>query len=370
MHYHLVLTDECNLSCRYCRGRAFDDPELPEEDDIDMSMPSEFLPEPEEVHAFLAADPKPVLIFYGGEPLMRLDRIREIMNGPENVRYFLYTNGILLDRLDADLAGRLDVIHVSVDGPEALTDYYRGKGTYRTVMENIRMLCDNGFEGEIIARMTVGEMTDIREAVLHLSKNSEFPFKSIHWQLDANFSGDFYTRGFRSWVEDRYNPGITALVSEWLRSMGEGSVPRWYPFIETVSDLLNNRATRMRCGAGYANYAIMPDGSIGPCPVMTGMKKHVYGHIRGTNPLELHQVEPDAECSTCDIAGFCGGRCLYSQITRPWPPEGRRLVCDSVHHLCRCLSDSLPEIRRHIEEGTVSEMDFQTERFNGCEIIP
>ena len=63
-------------------------------------------------------------------------------------------------------------------------------------MENIKKICHNGYNHELIARMTVNENTDIVEAVHWLSDNPDYSFSSIHWQLDANFSDDFSHRQF------------------------------------------------------------------------------------------------------------------------------------------------------------------------------
>jgi len=68
--------------------------------------------------------------------------------------------------------------------------------------------------------------------------------------------------------------------------------------------------------------------------------------------------------------GFCGGRCLYSQVVRPWPDEMRVAVCDSVKNLMEGLQDALPRIRECIGEGLVRGEDFSHTRYNGCEIIP
>ena len=84
-----------------------------------------------------------------------------------------------------DMSTSLIRIFVSLDGDEALSDYYRGKGTYRRVANNLKKIRENGFTGEIVARMTVGEETEIDKQVLALAENPGLPISSVHWQLDA-----------------------------------------------------------------------------------------------------------------------------------------------------------------------------------------
>ena len=338
---------------------------------IDEKLPVELNINLPVLYDFLKKDPSPALTFYGGEPLLRSDLIEEIVREAPVQRFMMQTNGILLDRLPPEIVNRFVTLLVSLDGTRELTDTNRGTGVYDRVMENIRKIRADGYTGELIARMTVTERTDIVEAVHHLASNPDYSFSSIHWQVDANFAGDFSLRTFQKWARDNYNPGIRTLVDDWVNHMAaEGEVLRWYPFLDPMEDLLLGRETRLRCGSGYANYSIMTDGNIGPCPVMIGMSQYYVGHISRSHPLELEPVLIRGECLDCGIRTFCGGRCLYSNITRPWGTAERRLVCGTVENLRDALVTALPGIRKLIDKGIITQADFMHEKFNGCEIIP
>ena len=374
MYFHLILTDDCNLCCSYCRAKAFEeleesagehaviiDENLPVELDFDLNL----------LYEFLKKDPSPTLTFYGGEPLLRAALIERIVRDAPVQRFMMQTNGTRLDRLPPEIVNRFVTLLVSLDGRRELNDANRGAGVYDRVMENIRKIRARGYTGELIARMTVTERTDIVEAVHHLASNPDYSFSSIHWQIDANFAGDFSLRRFREWARDSYNPGIRALVDDWVDHMAtEGEVLRWYPFLDPIEDLLYKRESWLRCGSGYANYSIMTDGNIGPCPVMVGMSQFYVGHISRSHPLKLDPVLIRGECADCAIRTFCGGRCLYSNITQPWGSAERELVCSTVENLHDALVRALPRVRALLEEGTVTTEDFIHEKFNGCEIIP
>lgn len=372
MFYHLILTDECNLCCTYCRGKAFEalaggETEVP----IDESLPPDFSCDLEDLCRFLGQDEDPCITFYGGEPLMRMDLIRTIMDSAPVRRFMIQTNGTLLDRLGSDYINRMETVLVSLDGPRELTDQHRGAGTFDRVIRNVRTISAGGYRGELIARMTVTEGTDIREAVRFLASNDHHSFESIHWQIDADFSGDSSMRMFSRWLTTSYIPGVRKLIGDWVGIMEEeGRVARWYPFLQTTVDLLQDRPSLLRCGCGHANYTIMTDGHIAPCPVMIGMTGSYVGHIRTANPRNLPVVEMTGSCRRCDILGFCGGRCLYADIARPWPPEEKRIICSSVRDLREGLSSALPAIRRLITSGKIRMEDFSHTRYNGCEIIP
>jgi putative peptide-modifying radical SAM enzyme len=323
------------------------------------------------LYEFLGKDPLATLTFYGGEPLLRADLIERIVQESPVKRFMLQTNGLLLNQLSSEVVNRFTTILVSLDGGQELTDANRGAGVYDRVMENIRYIRKNGYSGELIARMTVTEDTDIVDAVGHLAYNPGHPFSSIHWQIDANFAGDYSLRRFGEWAVESYNPGIRNLVRSWVDHMErEGKVLRWYPFLDPMEDLLLGRASRLRCGSGYANYSIMTDGNIGPCPIMTGMLRYYVGHIASSHPLELAEVPIAGECTDCHIRNFCGGRCLYSNITQPWGADERRLVCGTVENLHAALRKALPRVQALLDKGIVSPVDFSHEKFNGREIIP
>jgi len=374
MYFHLILTDDCNLCCDYCRAKAFLDLEESEAEravEIDEHIPVELAIDLPDLYAFLKKDPAPTLTFYGGEPLLRADLVERIVQEAPVSRFMMQTNGLLLDKLSPDTVSRFTTILVSLDGRRELTDSCRGAGVYDRVMTQVKRIRKNGYTGELIARMTVTEKTDIVDAVHWLGENPDYPFSSIHWQLDANFAGDFSKRAFADWTKNQYNPGIRTLVRDWVDHMAStGKVLRWYPFLDPMEDLLLGRPSRLRCGSGYANYSIMTDGNIAPCPVMIGMKKYYVGHIRTSDPTRLASIDVHGECTTCRIRSFCGGRCLYSNITQPWSDQERGLVCKTVENLHDALTGALPRIRSLIEAGTVTMQDFTHEKFNGCEIIP
>ncbi|MDD4137497.1 MAG: TIGR04084 family radical SAM/SPASM domain-containing protein [Methanoregula sp.] len=375
MYFHLILTDNCNLCCSYCRAKAFLDLEESEgaravEIDPDIPLDLEF--DLEILYTFLRRDPSSTLTFYGGEPLLRSDLIERIVKDAPVQRFMIQTNGLLLDRLPSEITNRFTTILVSIDGRKELTDANRGVGVYDRVLENVRKIRANGYARELIARMTVTESADIVDSVHWLAENiPDRPFTSIHWQLDANFAGDFSQRQFADWAEGSYNPGIRTLVHDWVDHMeSAGEVLRWYPFLDPMEDLLVSRPSLLRCGSGHANYSIMTDGHIAPCPVMIGMKQYYVGHIRDADPCRLDRIDVSGECLACSIRNFCGGRCLYSNITRPWGDAERRLVCGTVENLHAALMEALPRVKALIKSGKVTTGDFVHEKFNGCEIIP
>ncbi len=376
MFFHVIVTTDCNLQCRYCFGETLDDfdEDFADNLEVDYFLPSQISYDLEELRRFCEKDPDCTLTFYGGEPLLASEKIKQIMDTVEPEHFMIQTNGLLLDRLEPKYTNRFHTILVSIDGEETLTDYYRGKDTFRKVVDNLKLLKRNGFSGELIARMTVMEQTDIQKQVKWLLNNGEFSFSSVHWQLNAGFWGnDFQRRNFESWAKTSYISGVEKLAQFWVDQMEQkGVVLKLYPLLGIAESLLNNeKKCLLRCGGGWINYAIQTDGYIIPCPTMWGMKNHYLGNVHDADPLKLKKVLVDQKpCSECSILSICGGRCLYANVTKRWSDDSYAKVCYTVEQLVSAVKSEIPRIRQLLKNRKIRLEDFEYMRYNGCEIIP
>jgi uncharacterized protein len=376
MFFHVILTSDCNLQCKYCFGESLDDfdEEFGNDIEVDYNLPRNLNYDLSQLDRFVQQDPECVLTFYGGEPLMQIDKLRQIMDKVQPKHYMMQTNGLLLHKLEPQYVNRLHTLLISIDGEQALTDHYRGAGTYRKVIENLKLIQKNGFHGELIARMTIMEQTDIEKQVKWLLNNKEFSFSSIHWQLNAGFWGnDYQRRNFEAWANTSYMPGVNTLTHFWVDHMAEkGEVLKLYPLLGIANSLLHDeKDCLMRCGGGWINYAIQTDGYIIPCPTMWGMKAYYLGHIKDANPLSLKKLFVDQKpCSECKILGVCGGRCLYTNITKRWTDNAYSKVCYTVEKLIESVKDEVPRMRELMDNGRIELQDFDYVKYNGAEIIP
>ena len=147
----LALTEQCNLRCKYCGYM----PKYLDHDYHLKEMPKDV--------AFKAID---FLMknsqesdvcnigFYGGEPLLRLNLIKECIAYVKErypfrqPTYNITTNATLLDDKVAAFLVENDIkITISLDGPEKEQNKYRvdgsGKASYDKVYQNIQQLCRN-----------------------------------------------------------------------------------------------------------------------------------------------------------------------------------------------------------------------------------
>jgi len=372
MHYHILLTERCNSECKYCYEKSLKDAELEnnlgKKFKFDFSEPDSSLVDIQKLKRFLSKDKDAVLVFYGGEPLLEIVKIKQIIDSI-NIPFRMQTNGKLLGKLPIDYLKKIDRILVSIDGNKERTDYNKGEGTYDAVVKNVRQARKNGYKGEIVARMTISpeaDAYDLYEQVLHLL--SLGIFDSIHWQIDAGFYKFDYDREKFSKFAEEYNKSVSRLIDYWIQEMKKGRVLRLYPFIAMIDSLLKNEKTKLRCGAGHLGYAITTNGKIVACPIMNCIEDFKAGTIND-NPKSLLKFEIPG-CSKCDYKDLCGGRCLYWRAAKLWPKEGNDLICKTIKHYIDELKRKLPEIKELIKEGKINASDFNYEKYFGPEIIP
>jgi MoaA/NifB/PqqE/SkfB family radical SAM enzyme len=134
------ITNRCNLRCKHCFVFREGNPNQPAAEMGTETMLEQLreLKEERGIHTML---------WMGGEPLIRPDVLREgVKIFPQNN---ITTNGTLPL---LDLPNTIYV--VSLDGPPAVNDLIRGKGTFDRVMENIEKIPE-GFGPTVMCQCVV-----------------------------------------------------------------------------------------------------------------------------------------------------------------------------------------------------------------------
>jgi MoaA/NifB/PqqE/SkfB family radical SAM enzyme len=121
----------CNLHCQMC-----DYPQTGFHDAIQMLPADVYKKVIDEVHAHIFH-----VSLTGGEPLLHPEVVEFIRYAKERgLSCSLVTNGWNLARYARDIVSAgVDILTVSIDGPEEMHDAIRGvKGLYRRIMEGVR----------------------------------------------------------------------------------------------------------------------------------------------------------------------------------------------------------------------------------------
>jgi len=361
MQYHLVLTEVCNKQCSYCGGTRHI-----------QGIPLQVTYPIEDLITFLRQDPEPVIGFYGGEPLLAMDYMYEVMDRVPAKAFTLQTNATMLNQIDEKHLRRLHSILVSIDGGREVTDSCRGEGTYDLVTKNLLEVEEKGYSGDVIARMAYSKNGDIYRDVSYLLNLKSPYFDHVHWQLDVFWSELESWTNLEGWLQ-LYESGITRLASDFGASLKTGKPLGIVPFIPVFRTLLTGEETpHIRCGSGSTSFTIMTNGRIDVCPIAPDLPYSNVGDITSSSPDELRGVLPvGPPCTDCDVLGVCGGRCLFSNQTMFWGIDWFNRICDTTRHMINELRKQVPLARELIQSGVLEQSAFDyPEINNGCEIIP
>jgi len=255
------------------------------------------------------------MTFYGGEPLLALDRIlplAEILQqaAAELGRTFTFsfiTNGTLLTRQAAAELRPLGLRSalVTLDGPAACHDRQRplrnGGGSFQRIVENLRHTWDL-VDLQINAnysREMYGEyprlLDDLIDAGLGPERISAVSFSPITWESRSPaFTGGCRT-GNEPWLFD---------AAPFLR---EETLRRGY------------RTDRMRptvCMVDLAHELVVDcDGLLYKCPCFIGEERFRVGHlatdVQGRVEAYGWESWQNAECLACPYLPLCFGGCRY-----------------------------------------------------------
>ncbi len=263
--------------------------------------------------------------FFGGEPLMNFDVVKQLVayarsvekEHGKNFRFTLTTNGILVDDDVIDFANReMSNVVLSLDGRKEIHDRYRvdyaGNGSWERIVPKFQKLVE--------ARG--GKNYYMRGTFTHA--NPDF-LKDIQVMLDLGFNelsmepvvcapGDpsELTEADLPIVLDQYEK-----LAELMLERERASNP--FTFYHYMIDLTGGPCIYKRisgCGSGTEYMAVTPWGDLYPCHQFVGEDKYKLGNIwDGVTNTEAQSefaccnVYSREECRDCWARLYCSGGC-------------------------------------------------------------
>ncbi|MGD0329419.1 MAG: TIGR04084 family radical SAM/SPASM domain-containing protein [Nitrososphaeria archaeon] len=353
MLYVIHTTGQCNLKCAYCGG-SFPKQFVPWEIKYSISSLKE-IAKREEID----------ICFYGGEPLLNGEFIKEVIKCVPAKRFIVQTNGLLVKEFDPKFWENFDTILLSIDGVRDVTDFYRGEGIYDRVVEAAHILKESGYRGDVVARMALAEEGDIFRDVTHLLSLNLF--NHVHWQLNVVWSQAW--KNFEKWVETNYMPGIKKLVYYWINNMQEGRVLGIAPFQGVLRRMIYG-GVAPPCGAATDMLSISTDGRILACPIAFEERWAELSTLN-ENKKDFRTCFIKEPCTDCDVFKECGGRCLYAYMERFWGEDGFNKICEFTKELIFMIRSERNKILDLVSRGKIREEElFYPSYNNSIEIIP
>jgi uncharacterized protein len=206
----LELTARCNQRCKYCSfsGR-YSYNRSHEKKDMTITTAKKA------INFFIDRcngdneEIKPAITFYGGEPLLRFDLIKDIVKMVKSKEMFkksffsFTTNGTLLtgEIIDYLVENEISLL-ISLDGPKAIHDKYRvfpdGSGTFDKVLKNLEQIkrsSPNYFENKISFNAVISPPYNF-DVIIAFFYENEF-FSSIRGKVTLNYVDSFETTFFK-----------------------------------------------------------------------------------------------------------------------------------------------------------------------------
>lgn len=311
------MSEQCNLNCGYCGVDKWSKKKV----DVDLFL--------EYYRSMREQNPEELLRidFFGGEPLLQFDTIKEIVSATESdplVKYFMPTNGLVLNEEKLDYIKEKNIeVTLSFDGlwQDQNRPQLSGRGTltkYLAKSDLFKQIPDltchtmigrgnyNLLENHLFIKDVMGvdsEFTLVRDNGIWDKEGVEKLKEGIQELLD--------------WYVDHPNESMPFYIRYYLRHM----LMNAYKEEEIDS-----------CGAGDSLWTFDESNSIMPCNRFKDQPEII------AKIPEFRKMTP---CQTCEVRSYCRKGCLYEQIKNDGPIEE---LCDIYKFTYKGISKMVAKV--------------------------
>ena len=316
----LHVAHTCNLNCSYCfasQGKYHGERALMSFEVGKRAI--DFLIENSGERRNLEVD------FFGGEPLMNWDVVKQIVKYArsvekqhgKNFRFTLTTNGMLIDDEVIEFSNKeMSNVVLSLDGRKEIHDAtrvdYAGNGSYdRIVPKFQKLVASRGGKNYYMRGTFTHKNPDFTKDVFHMA-DLGFTELSMEPVVCAPDDPMALTPEDIEIVKEQYE----ILAKEMLKREKEG---RGFTFYHYMIDLTAGPCIYKRisgCGSGTEYMAVTPWGDLYPCHQFVGEEAYKLGDIwSGVTNDDLRDdfracnAYARPECNDCWAKLYCSGGC-------------------------------------------------------------
>ena len=316
----LHVAHSCNLNCSYCfasQGKYHGERAIMSFEVGKQAL--DFLIANSGTRRNLEVD------FFGGEPLMNWDVVKELVAYArtqekihnKNFRFTLTTNGMLIDDEVIEFANKeMSNVVLSLDGRKEIHDLtrvdYAGNGSYEKIVPKFKKLVDaRGGQGYYMRGTFTHANPDFTKDVFHMA-DLGFTELSMEPVVGAPDDPSALTSEDLEIVKEQYE----ILAKEMIKRKKEG---RGFTFYHYMIDLTGGPCIYRRisgCGSGTEYMAVTPWGDLYPCHQFVGEEEYKLGDV--WNGVTKESVREEfrscnaysrEECKDCWAKLYCSGGC-------------------------------------------------------------
>lgn len=326
---YLLLTDLCNLRCKYCFEDA---PSVPSSFKGTM-MSTKTARYALEAFARLTGkygnpDKKKIIHLYGGEPLLNLKVVREVILGiellkkekvlPRECDIVIITNGTLVTENLAKFFAEYSVnVGISVDGPKHINNIYRvGKDdkidVFQKAISSYILLRNYGVNTGLSVTLTPEVVQNFDEVldyfVNDLMVRDGVNFNILHFNPAVPVDFQYFKSAAQCLIKAFKKFRELGIYEERMMRKAQSFAKKELMFAD--------------CGVVGHQIVVAPDGQIGVCQDFVKPRTYFKGSVYDSNfdPVnvglftEWRERSPlfMEDCFDCQALGVCGGGCPAS----------------------------------------------------------
>lgn len=330
---YLLLTDACNLRCKYCYFLS----------NMNKEYKYSFMSEKTAVNAidlFARCIKKSIsagykdqqIVIYGGEPTLNkktlITALLYILNAkkrgllPKHVSITINTNGVLIDKEILNIVKKTDaVLAISIDGPPDVHNNMRvfpnGKPSFEQVIKNYNLAKAKGIKTGLCCTVDSHNLGKLTDTVTWLSEKLDVKGMGFNILIEnTNKSTSNENNDYSSIVAEEL---INCFKIARKKGIYEDRMMR------RVKNFIDKTPVLSDCGGCGLQIVVSPDEKIGVCQAYTGEKKYFVSESFDTFEPEKHPYWQEwrkrspllmKECMSCIALGNCGGGCPYNADKR------------------------------------------------------
>jgi len=310
----LNVTYACNLACVYCFAGG--------------NRPGAAMTMEVARKGIQLLDPRAAVdvAFFGGEPLLAWDLIRQVMTEARalaakrktRAKFHITTNGLLLDVEQVRfLSDQPCSMLVSLDGPEEIHNATRPardpqRNSFRSTMNALNCARGSALGRRIMARATFDGCEPQLVRRLEFFAALEDAGLIRGYSIEPAVLGEGCARRSsgldRNAIAREYHE-----AAEWFVSrVRAGRAASFFHFRKLLDRILHVKHSGTECGAGNGYITVGPDGTLYACHRGKGTE---IGHVSSGFDEELRSVWADNRvyardgCMKCWARYLCGGGC-------------------------------------------------------------
>lgn len=314
----LLIVQDCNLRCSYCYGEGGEYKHRGKMSLETAKRSVDYLFENSGEREDL------FITFFGGEPLLRFDFIKEVVEYIElkekeynkKVHYSMTCNGTLLtEEISQYIIDKEISVTISIDGNEEVHDFNRyycdKRGSYNDVIEKTKLLRE---KTRLTARATLTNKELNVTKIFNDLYSLKFSNVAVAPCIDK-INKEEYVELAENYKKLIWNFNDLVKKGEYIKAKKIGIIMKMLKRID------ESGSSRTFCGANRNMMAVDIEGNLFPCQRFVGNDKFIQGNVFDGVDEKKHEhtireflIDSHDKCTDCWCKNLCGGGCPYENF--------------------------------------------------------